>query len=56
MNVLLAEAGVTYDKLVDMDDINDRFAETDVVLVVGPTTSLIRGQDQPESPIYGCRS
>jgi NAD(P) transhydrogenase subunit beta len=33
--VLLAEAGVPYEKLVDMEEINDRFGETDVVLVLG---------------------
>lgn len=35
MNVLLAEAGVDYDMLVEMDDINQKFSATDVVLVVG---------------------
>ena len=35
MNVLLAEAGVDYDMLVEMDDINPRFASTDLVLVIG---------------------
>jgi len=33
--VLLAEVGVPHDKLKDLDDINDRFAETDLALVVG---------------------
>lgn len=35
MNVLLAEAGVPYDMIYDMDDINDSFATTDVALVIG---------------------
>ena len=35
MNVLLAEADVPYDKLVDMDEINERFVEADVAIVVG---------------------
>ena len=39
MNVLLAEANVPYDKLQEMDEINPEFAQTDVVLVVGATTS-----------------
>ena len=35
MNVLLAEANVPYDQLYDMEDINDEFSKTDVVLVIG---------------------
>src|SRR6202022_5162472 len=35
MNVLLAEAGVPYDKLIDMAEINERFVETEVAVVVG---------------------
>ncbi len=41
MNVLLAEAKVPYDIVLEMDEINDDFPETDTVLVIGPTTRLI---------------
>ncbi len=54
MNVLLAEAGVPYDKLVDMDDINDRFVETDVVLVIGANDVVNpAARTNPSSPIFG---
>jgi NAD(P) transhydrogenase subunit beta len=54
MNVLLAEAGVSYDKLVDMEDINDRFSETDVVLVVGANDVVNpAARTNKSSPIYG---
>ncbi|RDS80982.1 NAD(P)(+) transhydrogenase (Re/Si-specific) subunit beta [Dyella psychrodurans] len=54
MNVLLAEAGVPYDKLVDMDDINERFRETDVVLVVGANDVVNpAARTNPASPIFG---
>lgn len=54
MNVLLAEVGVPYDKLYEMDVINSEFVETDVVIVVGacdvvnPAASTAEG-----TPIYG---
>jgi len=54
MNVLLAEAGVPYDLIADMDDINPEFPNTDVALVIGandvvnPVARTDKG-----SPIYG---
>src|SRR6202046_3520091 len=54
MNVLLAEAGVPYDKLVDMDEINERFAETDVAIVVGANDVVNpAARTNPASPIFG---
>ncbi|MFI3245984.1 MAG: NAD(P)(+) transhydrogenase (Re/Si-specific) subunit beta [Ferrimonas sp.] len=54
MNVLLAEAEVPYEQLVEMDDINPQFEQTDVAIVIGAndvTNPMAR--DDKDSPIYG---
>ncbi len=54
MNVLLAESNVDYEKLVDMDDINPQFKNTDVVFVVGANDVVNpAAHNDPSSPIYG---
>ena len=54
MNVLLAEAKVPYDIVLEMDEINDDFAETSVVLVIGANDTVNPAAiDDPGSPIAG---
>jgi NAD(P) transhydrogenase subunit beta len=54
MNVLLAEANVPYDELVEMDEINPDFPQTDVSVVVGANDVVNpAARNQPGSPIYG---
>ena len=53
MNVLLAEADVPYEQVVEMDDINSEFGQTDVVLVIGANDVVNPAAKTPGSPIYG---
>ncbi len=54
MNVLLAEADVPYEKLIEMDDINPFLLNTDVVVVIGANDVVNpAAHDDPSSPIYG---
>ncbi|PRD46400.1 NAD(P)(+) transhydrogenase (Re/Si-specific) subunit beta [Sphingobacterium haloxyli] len=54
MNVLLAEANISYDKLIEMDEINDDFANTDLVFVVGANDVVNpAAKTNPNSPIFG---
>lgn len=54
MNVLLAEAKVPYDIVLEMDEINDDFPETDTVLVIGANDTVNPAAlDDPNSPIAG---
>ncbi len=53
MNVLLAEADVSYDKLLDLDDINAEFDTTDVVLIVGANDVVNPAARDPDSVIAG---
>lgn len=54
LNVLLAEAGVPYDDVLEMEEINDDFAETDLVLVIGANDTVnSAAEDDPNSIIAG---
>jgi len=53
MNVLLAEAKLPYDIVMEMDEINDDFANTDVVLVIGANDTVNPAAKEPGSPISG---
>ncbi len=54
LNVLLAEAGVPYDIVLEMDELNDDFDDTDLVLVIGANDTVnSAAEDDPNSIIAG---
>lgn len=53
MNVLLAEARVPYDIVLEMDEVNEDFADIDVVLVIGANDTVNPAAQEPGSPIAG---
>ncbi|WP_136314038.1 NAD(P)(+) transhydrogenase (Re/Si-specific) subunit beta [Actinomyces procaprae] len=53
MNVLLAEAKVPYDLVLEMDEVNDDFSDVDIVLVIGANDTVNPAAEEPGSPIAG---
>ena len=54
MNVLKAEANISYDKLIEMDEINNEFSNTDLVFIVGANDVVNpAAETNPQSPIFG---
>lgn len=54
MNVLLAEANIAYDKLIEMDEVNDEFATNDITLIIGANDVVNpAARTNPQSPIFG---
>lgn len=54
LNVLLAEAGVPYDDVLEMEEINEDFSDTDLVLVIGANDTVnSAAEDDPNSIIAG---
>jgi proton-translocating NAD(P)+ transhydrogenase subunit beta len=53
MNVLLAEAGIAYDRLFDRDEVNPEFQSTDVVLVIGANDVVNPAAHRQGSPLFG---
>jgi len=53
MNVLLAEENIDYDKLLDLETVNPRFASTDMVLILGANDVVNPLARDPQSPIAG---
>jgi NAD/NADP transhydrogenase beta subunit len=54
LNVLLAEVGIPYDIVFEMDEINEEFSATDLVLVLGANDIVnSSAQEDPNSPIAG---